>query len=162
MQQKKAEISPHEISPQIRRKRLFSAQSGGGMTLQEFQGLSGPRTFGAGSLTLPSPPPPGTLRDSAPGAEKPRLFANRRPLPPSGMYVRGPEEAALSQTRGQSKGGQRPCQPPASHTRPPRCPGRSEGFPASRGLVAPHALPASRGILPGRKPMTNLDRNIKK
>lgn len=51
-----------EISPQIRRKRLFSAQSGRGMTLQEFQGLSGPRTFGAGSLTLPSRPSP---RDSA-------------------------------------------------------------------------------------------------
>ena len=55
-------MSSHEISPQIRRKRLFSAQSGGGMTLQEFQGLSGPRTFGAGSLALPSRPSP---RDSA-------------------------------------------------------------------------------------------------
>ncbi|XP_069432223.1 sterile alpha motif domain-containing protein 1 [Ovis canadensis] len=66
------------------------------------------------------------------------------------MYVRGPQEAALSQARGQSKGCQRPCQPPASHTRPPRCPGRSEGFPASRGLVAPHALPASRGTRGGR------------
>ena len=76
-----------EISPQIRRKRLFSAQSGGGMSSKGFRG---PALSARALSPGPPAPPHGALRDSGPGAEKPRLFANRRPLPPSGMYVRGP------------------------------------------------------------------------
>lgn len=43
------------------------------------------------------------------------------------------------------KGASAPANTPAPHTRSRRNRGQGEGFPAARGLVAPHAPPASQG-----------------
>lgn len=102
----------------------------------------GPRTFGAGSLALPSRPSPG-LCGTQHRAGKAELFG-RRPLLPPGSAVgalRG-----CSQRPQPIKGCQRPCQPPASH-RTPRCRRPERGASRRRGGpgVAPTRFPASRG-----------------
>ncbi|XP_054427953.1 basic salivary proline-rich protein 3-like [Pteronotus mesoamericanus] len=83
----------------------------------------------------------GTLQDSVWGTEKPRLFADKRPLHPSGMNVQG-RGKRLRSARGQSEGRQWPRQPPAPHPGRRRNRGRGKGFSAARGLVAPHEPPS--------------------
>ncbi|XP_077883887.1 uncharacterized protein LOC144368564 [Ictidomys tridecemlineatus] len=114
------------------------------MTLQ---GSKGPELLAPQSSPYPASPrpPPGTLQDSVQGDGKLRLFANRRPLPPSWMYTQGPGKKPLSAPPGANPKGTGAA---VSHLFTHRAATESRpGRAFSRGLGAPHGPrpPGGRG-----------------
>ncbi|XP_032159623.1 translation initiation factor IF-2-like [Mustela erminea] len=145
------------------------------MTLGSTGGSQGPALSALQFSPALPPLPPGALRDSVRGAEKPRLFANSRPQPPSRMYVLGPGLRGCARPgpganlNGASASANTPGRNGTEATSPPtRLPppgGRGdEGLRAqSRGVgeaaaVAGRPVRPARGLLPGPFPAAESQR----
>lgn len=73
------------------------------MLVLEYQGLREPLTLC--TSILPTPHPGGGSAGLSPRRWKAKLFANKRPLPPSGMCTQGPgKEGTLGPARDKREG----------------------------------------------------------